>query len=299
MALRAGRPSVIDDDNINTQAPPVAPIDGNMDIEVFSLMIRHAQIASQISRRVTSVEAFRQSFDQAREAVHDIHEQLYKLLDSVPADLKVETLERRECLSTPRRVHAIYLHFAIYGSLMAAHVIFFYPWIAARFDAHSDAAFQEQVLASSEVVANAARQILLVVPALHSNISTPSWLAFHYPMYAHINLLVYLLRYPSQVTTSGDLSLLYVCAGHFGTLEHTTSSEISFHFPRESAALCSMFMKTTRFKENNNPDDPATPQAGSSTIEGISANQRPNDALTLNEPSMLSLSGSVVRLLGT
>ena len=244
-----------------------------------------------------SVQAFLQSPDQARETVHKIHGRLEKLLDSIPDDLKLGTSRRRDHSSMPRRVQSIYLHFAIYGSIMATHVIFFYPWIAGRFGTHRDTAFQKQVITSSETIANAARQILHVLPSLSADISIPAWLAFYYPMYAHINLFIYLLRHPSKPTTSRDLALLYICAGHFGTLEHLTSSAISFQFPRDSAALCSMAVKGLQRKEEGNATNPTPPQARAWVVEDISTTRGPNDTPGSNAKSTFSLIEGVVRLL--
>lgn len=268
IAFRSGRPSVIDDDNISTSIPTSAPTGSTIDVEVFTLIIRHAQISSQISNRIMSVKAFKQSLAQAIATVHDIHDMLQDLLASVPPSLSIATHSKPSDDSPPsssRRAHRLYLHFAIHGSLMATHIILFYPWIAVRFgDDSIDPAFRKQVVESSNIIARSARQIIVTLRSVVTDAAVPAWLAFYYPMYAHINLLVYILRYPAQPSVMGDLALLDMCAGHFGHIEHVTGTDIAFHFPRESASLCSRLIKATAMHKRGGKENetvPTTPQA--------------------------------------
>lgn len=56
-------------------------------------------------------------------------------------------------------------------------------------------------------------------------------------MLAIINLLVYILKYPSLTTTLSDIAFLDIGSGHFGYIHQLTSSHVSFRFPREAVAL--------------------------------------------------------------
>ena len=289
IAFRSGRPSVIDDDNISTRIPTSAPPGSGVDVRVFTLMIQHAQISARISSRIMSVKAFKQPPRQTIETANDIQRQLQHLLSSVPQDLRVETSLRNESSTGPRRIHSIYLHFAIHGSLMATNIVFFYPWISKHFGTESDPEFRSLAAKSAETIANAARQIMLVLRSLTVDAAVPAWLAFYYPMYAHINLFIFSLQYPSLSTSALDLALLDICAGHFGHVEQVTSSEIAFHFPRESAALGARFVKSAKGKEEGIATVSATPQLGpvdvvsstNNTILPQGANcGRPSSALT-------------------
>ena len=130
---------------------------------------------------------------------------------------------------------------------MAIHEYLFYPWMSSRFaaDGH-DTITEAQLASSSSTVAEAARKILLAVRLVTTNVSTPASLALYYPIYAHINLFVYILKYPALPTTKADLGLLDVCAGHFGYMEFLTSSGISISAPRELANLASKVVKAAR-----------------------------------------------------
>lgn len=266
IAFRNGRPSVIDDDNISTTIPSAAPPGSTINVEIFTFMIKHAQISAQISRRVMSVTAFKQSATEAVKTVHDIHNQLEDLAKSAPPYLKVNIPVQPNDYMRPYRVYAVHLHFAIYGSLMATHIILFYPWISVWFGTKSDPTFQNQVTISAAAIANAARKIILVLRSLTTDVGIPAAIAFHYPMYAHINLFIYTLEYPSLSTALGDLALLDMCAGHFGHIELVTSSEVSFHFPRESAVLAAKTVKAAQGKAKDTATAASTQLAGTPTF---------------------------------
>lgn len=175
---------------------------------------------------------------------------------------------------------------------MATHVIFFYPWISIRFGTESDQKYHSHVLRASNTIAASARQIILALRSLTTDIAIPAWAAFYYPMYAHINIFIYLLRFPSVTSVMGDLALLDICAGHFGHVEHVTGSEISFHFPRESASLCSKFVKANKGAVKEDITLPSTPQPGTTATETLqlASKDNMNDA---NNGSMLHLTDLV------
>ena len=66
---------------------------------------------------------------------------------------------------------------------------------------------------------------------------------------------------PSRPSATADLALLDICAGHFGHVEHVTDTEISFHFPRDSAALCAKIVRAATQADRDGVTRPATPQA--------------------------------------
>lgn len=281
IALRSGRPSSIDDDDISTPIPTSAPPGSTVDVDVLTLMIRHAQICSQIGARIMSVKASKQSFAEARQNVKDIHSQLQELLQSLPAglDLKRRNLQA-PFLSIQQRLE-IYLHFSVHGTLMATHVIFFYPWISFRFRSDLESDFHDQVNKSTAALVAAAREILVMLKTLRVDATCPAWLAFFYPMYAYINLFIYILKFPQSPTVVGDLALLDICAGHFGQIDHATDSEISIPFPRQCTALCFTVVKASKGIRKTSRTEPATPEMTSSA-NGIESSI---EALSQSTPS--------------
>lgn len=246
LAMCSGRPSAIDDDNVTTCTP--TQLLGGADVVSQSLIIatRHAQICSQISRNLLSARSLQLSTSELINTVDHFHQKLTKLLDDIPDALRIGTLARPNH-SIPHLTHLLYLHFSIYGSIMVVHTHFFYPWMSSRLTAaDSGTSLEEQIALSSNIVAEAARKIILAVRLVTTTAATPSWLAFYYPIYAHINLFLYILKYPGSPTTAADLGLLDVCAGHFGYIDYLTSTRISISLPRETTTLASKLVKSLK-----------------------------------------------------
>ncbi|KEF53431.1 uncharacterized protein A1O9_10406 [Exophiala aquamarina CBS 119918] len=279
LAFRSGRPSAIDDENISAEIPRAAPPGSPIDVNILTYIIRHAQISTQISRRIMSVKASQQSLTNLINTVRDIHRQLEEFKQSLPPDLQIEedVLPLQDRQSISRLIHLVYIRFALYGSIMAVHIPFFYPWIAARLrSTETNAALDEQIALSSAAVAAAAPKIILALRSLTINVSVPAWLAFYYPMYAHINMFVQILKSPSAPSAASDLALLDVCAGHFGHIDFVTLSEISFPFAKESANLAYKVVKA--YTETNQHDDSRPIPTNSKFSNGLLATADTGDS---------------------
>ena len=95
-------------------------------------------------------------------------------------------------------------------------------------------------------VAEAARNIIKNTRSLEINANTPAFLAFFYPILAHINLFISVLKQTTLATADADVALLDTCAGHFGYLDYATSSELAVPFVKDSAALARNTVQRTR-----------------------------------------------------
>lgn len=272
LAFRSGRPSAIDDENISAEIPKAAPPGSTIDVNILTYIIRHAQISTQISRRIMSVRASQQSLTNLINTVRDIHRQLEEFKQSLPPDLQIEedVLPPQDRQSTSRLIHLVYIRFALYGSIMAVHIPFFYPWIAAKLrTTETNAALDKQIALSSAAVVAAAPKIILTLRSLTIDVSVPAWLAFYYPMYAHINMFVQILKSPNVASAASDLALLDVCAGHFGHIDFVTLSEISFPFAKESANLAYKVVKA--YAETSQNDTSGNIAASSKFGSGLLA----------------------------
>lgn len=249
LALGSGRPSAIDDDNVSAQIPWIVPSGSNIDLQSLSIAAKHAKLHSQMSRQLLSFKALSMSTTDLIKSVNQYHDQLNHLLEDMPAAFRIGTLARPPC-SNRQLIQLLYLHFSIYGSLMAVHAHFFYPWMISRLTTDvQDDALVAQVASSAATVADAARKIILTLRLVNSNITTPSWLTFYYPIYAVINLFIYVVKNPSLPTAMSDLGLLDVCAGHFGYIEFLTSSQVSISLPRDAASVASRIVRAAKTNE--------------------------------------------------
>lgn len=145
-----------------------------IDIEAFTSLIRHAQIVSQISSRLMTQNALKQTPQYFLETVQDLDKQLRTWRDSVPTGIRPP--DRFIALKIPisgRPFATILAHYGYYGSLMAVHSIFSRPWITFRPDANVEpdepSKYAEQTFASSNVVADAARNGILITRYLKVN----------------------------------------------------------------------------------------------------------------------------------
>ena len=200
IAYRSGRPSVsplsnsfpyccqvdslmlfkaIDDDDISCQVPTSVVPGSAMDLDVLTAYVQHAQISSTISRKLASARAFQQSPSVLVQTVQDLSQQLQHWRDSLPLFLQTERAIRSAEL--PRNVqvlHVVKIRFLYYGSLMAIHPIFAYPWICAMFGNVQTQALRNQIPISSNAVAQAARNLILAVRYISIDAASPQWYVF-------------------------------------------------------------------------------------------------------------------------
>ncbi|OAG42085.1 hypothetical protein AYO21_03539 [Fonsecaea monophora] len=239
IAHRSGRPSAIDDDEISCQIPTEACPGSTLDVQAFTYLIRHAQISSQISKRLMSVKAFQQPPSTLLETVAELDHQLHEWRDSLPPGLRPD--DRLRSFQVPhdaRYLPTVLMHCAYYGSLMAIHTIFAYPWVYSTiFGNGRGVVTQDQLIFSSNTVAEAARNIIIIARSLEINGASIQWPTFYYPMIGLINLFIHILKFPSLSSARSDVALLDVAAGYFGHMEFVTSSELNFPFARDVATV--------------------------------------------------------------
>jgi hypothetical protein len=71
--------------------------------------------------------------------------------------------------------HAIYLHYSYFGSLIGIHSIFTYPW-SEMLGRDRSPSLRDQINASSEIVAEASRGIILMTRYINDIYAwTPTW----------------------------------------------------------------------------------------------------------------------------
>ena len=146
----------------------------SVDMQIFVHAIRHAQISSQISKTLTSVSASGRTTREVIETVAALEQQLRQWRDALPNFLQLGRARNPlKPANTKCDINVMYIQYAYYGSLMAIHTIFVYPWITAVFP--PDPALHEQILASTDTVAEAARNIILATKNMEVDAASPAW----------------------------------------------------------------------------------------------------------------------------
>lgn len=150
-----------------------------MNLDVLTAYVQHAQIQSLISRKLASAKAFQQSPSVFIQTVQELGQQLQHWRDSLPLWLQTERAIRTTGL--PRNVqvlHVVKIRFLYYGSVMAIHTIFAYPWITAMFGNVQNQTLRNQISMSSNAVAEAARNLILAVKYTVIDAASPQWYVF-------------------------------------------------------------------------------------------------------------------------
>lgn len=257
---------ILDDDNISCEIPNSAVPGSTIDPVVFRNVIKHAQICSAMSKSLSSVRTFRQSPKDLMEIVRQLDSSLDVWWSLLPADLKSAGTLSQEKTRFPQNRDTIRFCHMYYGSKIALHANFTYPWISVLLGGNRNKAFLDQLAFSARIAAESAREIIISTRYIDADVSSPAWyvcflskihydhrkltfvflitrLIFYFPMLAVINLFIHILKYPKMSSGQSDLALLDIAAGHFGHVKLLTASEIEFTFPKEIAILADKFLR--------------------------------------------------------
>ncbi|KAJ5585689.1 fungal-specific transcription factor domain-containing protein [Penicillium hetheringtonii] len=244
IALRSGRPSAVDDDEISCEIPNELPGGDRSDVDMAIAAIEHARICAKISKQLVSTRAFSQSPESLFNIMETLENKLQMWRNSLPDHLSLpkqnESLPVRN--SRQCRPDILRLHYTYWGSVITLNANFYYPWISSLL-VRSAPFFEIQMAKISNRVAEASREILSTLKDTELDVSFSSPVVFYFPMLAVINLFIYILKMPTLETVGSDLALLDLAAGHFAKVHFLTSSQVSFVFAREIAGLAN---KTVR-----------------------------------------------------
>lgn len=166
---------MINDDHIECFWPEPVAGQPSIKIDFFHHVIRHAQISSAIIDQLTTAKARRRKRSQTLQTVNEIHERLKSWYESIPETLRFPG--SHPVLASPdiRIAHLTYLHLAYHGSLAAIHSVFAYPWDLSGGESDSDIDISPQIEASTQILAGAARSIILSTKYLHISAAAPAW----------------------------------------------------------------------------------------------------------------------------
>ncbi|KIW78567.1 hypothetical protein Z517_08405 [Fonsecaea pedrosoi CBS 271.37] len=240
IALRSGRPSLIDDDEISCQVPKDACPGSTIDVPALVAVIQQARILSQVAKRLFSFQALQRSSPVLLEAVRDLDAQLRGWRNSLPDDLKPpDTLGSFSIVDRRRLCRLVLIYYGYYGGLTSIHAAFAYPWISSTLFGHGrmGEGIREQIMASSEIVHGAARNMLVIAKGVEIKPDASQWAAFYFPMLGLINVFIYVLKHPHGASTSSDLALLDIMVGYFANMQFVTEGDMSYPFARDVANL--------------------------------------------------------------
>ena len=152
------------------------PSGSTINLEFFQATVYHAQINSEIARRLNTVKARQQSLEITLRVVQELEAKLKAWRSSLPTNFISNP--PFECPNLPPSMHvfhAIFLHFCYHGSLIAIHTSFCYPWNRPGQEVIRDANIVTQRQQSKEIVAESSRSIIMAVQRLQINAASPVW----------------------------------------------------------------------------------------------------------------------------
>ena len=103
--------------------------------------------------------------------------QLREWRQSLPVALRpADKLMAFQTPSNTRSFATTHTHYAYYGTLMAIHTMIAYPWIRSTvFDYDRNHVAHDQIISSSNIVADAARNIIIIARSLGIDGASIQW----------------------------------------------------------------------------------------------------------------------------
>ncbi|OAG35273.1 hypothetical protein AYO21_10544 [Fonsecaea monophora] len=260
LAYRSGRPSAIDDDDISCPIPTVVLPGHQFNLEFFRNTVNHAKISSLILKRLLTVKAMQQSPEETLTVVQDLHQELLSWYESLAPCFRSSPPYRASNLPPGiQPQHIIFTRFIYSGSLIAIHAGFCQPWSRPGLALSSSPRVVAQRQRSTEIVASAARDIIMATQGLTVSAGSPVWLAFYFPLVGLINLFLHLIQHPTLPTANSDISLMDAIVGHFGYMEYASGSELVFKFPRKCVVYAREVVKRARRQSTSQHADQQPP----------------------------------------
>ena len=157
---------MIDDDDISCALPTWAPNASSSFIECFKNIVDQAKMSSTIAKSFATVKVRQRPLQEKAYLVKEIDTNLQSWYDDLSPDLKIAfQINTKNIPRGLRAEHLIYLHLSSYGNMAAIHPILSHPWNLsdAQLSNQEDTAVRNQIVASSDALAEASRNIILII----------------------------------------------------------------------------------------------------------------------------------------
>lgn len=154
----------------------------------FIQVVKHSRIASSIARKLTSVKACRKPLEtlilRVKAFQTELNDWYQSLRPSYQFSVRLSRRQRGNLPNRPHVHHRIYLFNAYYGSLIAIHSVFSYPWRRPGQGMCTNTEIQEQTVVSTRKVVEASRELVLVLRAIDTEGAWPAWYCSHFFPYS-------------------------------------------------------------------------------------------------------------------
>lgn len=166
---------------MSCQIPTQASPGSTTDVSLFRFVVEHAQIASQISRRLASFGSLHQPKKDLWPVAGELQRQLDTWKESLPIDVRPRSLVQISRLSSSplssnsRSLAILSLQLGYYASVLALYTPFMNPWISKALGVN-DLTTEQQYEEATNAVADAARNLITLSTQVEVTAASPQWL---------------------------------------------------------------------------------------------------------------------------
>ncbi|KAF3921039.1 hypothetical protein AA313_de0202068 [Arthrobotrys entomopaga] len=223
IALRSGRPSIINDDDINLELPEEESFDGlgmitlaggRGRVNLFRRNCRFAQIQGRVYMQLYSAKAAKQSDGELLNTIGELDRELEDWRDSIPLDFRPE--HEISDAYQEATMPIVLMHFAYFNCLATIHrMSIAHSYWTNRLAQYavsglSTKPLNPRVFSSAALSVSAARSSIHLLKYVNQNDINCIWLVFYYPVTALITLFANVLQNPQDANAKTDLKLMGV-----------------------------------------------------------------------------------------
>ncbi|KAF3937080.1 hypothetical protein ABW19_dt0206857 [Dactylella cylindrospora] len=241
ISLRSGRPSSINDDDINVDLPEEDAFDGLGMIELtggrgkvnlFRRNCTFAKLQSKVYMQLYSAKAAKQSDGELLNTIGNLDRELEEWRDSIPLEFRPE--HEIAPIYMDKALPLVIMHFGYFNCLATIHrMSIAHSYWTNRLAQYavsglSTRPLNPRVFSSAALSVSAARSSIHLLKYVNQNDSNCVWLVFYYPVTALITLFANILQNPTDANAKTDLKLMGVVVDFLNKLDEQERSQCGF-----------------------------------------------------------------------
>ncbi|KAI9742379.1 MAG: hypothetical protein M1818_003912 [Claussenomyces sp. TS43310] len=267
VALRSGRPSVIDDECISCDFPSGTTIiqteqgiaqnkstqgEGSR-FDFFLSYAQYARLCSRIAKQLYCASALSRPAQELLATAAQIDDRLQAWREGIPSASKPRASSKLRNISCDVPfIQALVLNFSYNYAVCAIYRRFSAMFLSYELSSSFESVQAVQLMTGTKVI-EAARSMVLLMKHLDIESYGPGWLLFYYPVTALLAIFTQVVCHPSSDTASNDIALMDVVVGHLGRLEFVTAGGTAFNKIADLVRLARDIVKKFRQKREASP----------------------------------------------
>lgn len=221
LSLRAGRPPIQDDDDMNVDLPDADPVDniGNIPLadgkgkmNLFRVMCEFATIESKVYKRLYATKATKQTVGELLQTIGELDAELDDWKDRIPIDFRPE--HEIKASHTPLILHIVMLHFTYYNCLTTIHrMSVHHGYWTSRLSNYAIQGLNAKPLnpriySSAALCVSSARASISMLKYIPQGDFSCVWLILYFPVSSLVTLFGNVLQNPLDARARSDTRLM-------------------------------------------------------------------------------------------